>query len=336
MAVVYVDVLLFVVALLVLLKASDVFTSATARIGLSFGVSPFIIGATVVAGGTSLPELANAVLAAVRGVPAIVIGNVVGSNIANILVVIGLAAVVGGRIQVERELMRVDLPVLMVSAVFLLVATWNSPFVWYEGILALVGLAVYVHFTVSRPARLDETVQVLVEEHAAPESDEVAPVAEDADLDLGRTQTGVLTYLVLVGSLLLIFVAADQLVRSILAIATEFDVGAEIVAITAVSLGTVLPEIAVSVAAVRGGDPEIAVGNALGSNVFNSFAVVGVSSFIVPLTIPVNVRSFALPVMVLATILYFFITQDREITRWEGAMLLLMYAVFLVNLLLLA
>lgn len=331
MAVVYVDVLLFVLSLAVLLKASDVLTSTAVRVGLSLGVSPFIVGATVVAGGTSLPELANALLASVRGAPAIVIGNVVGSNVANLLVVIGLAAVVGGRIWVERELMRVDLPVLAVSAAFLLVAVWNTPFVWYEGLLGIAGLAVYVHFTVSRPARLDETVQELVEEHVAPE--EEPPTVGESELDVGRARAGIRTYLLLVGSLVLVFVSADLLVGSILAIAAEFDVGAEIVALTAVSIGTVLPEVAVSISAVRGGDPEIAVGNVLGSNIFNAFAVVGVASFVAPLSVPANVRSFALPVMVLATTLYFFIAQDREITRWEGAVLLLLYVVFLVNLL---
>lgn len=331
MASLYVEALLFVFSLAILLKASDLFTTAAARVGLSLGLSPFIVGATVVAGGTSLPELANALLASVRGVPAIVIGNVVGSNIANLLIVIGLAAVIGGRIRVERELMRVDLPMLAASAVFLLVAVWNTPFVWYEGLLGLLGLTVYVHFTVSRPARLDETVQELVEEHGDP--GEQPPSVDEPELDMGGARAGVRTYLLLVGSLVLVFASADLLVRSIVAIAVEFDVGTEVIALTAVSIGTVLPEIAVSVSAVRRGDPEIAVGNVLGSNIFNAFIVVGVASFVAPLSIPVNVRSYALPVMVLATTLYFFIAQDREITRWEGAILLILYGVFLVNLL---
>lgn len=327
---VYVEALVFVVSLAVLLEASDRFTSAAVRIGLSLGASPFMIGATVVAGGTSLPELANALLASFRGAPGIVIGNVVGSNIANLLVVIGLAAVVGGGIWVERELMRVDLPVLVGSAAFLLVAVWNTSFVWYEGLLGLLGLAVYVHFTISRPERLDQTVQGLVEDAVGPE--EAAPASDDAEFEVGQARAGVRTYLVLAGSLILVFLSADALVRSILTISNELGVGTDVVALTVVSIGTVLPEVAVSVSAVRGGDPEIAVGNVLGSNVFNTFAVVGVASFITPLSIPVTVRSFALPVMVLATTLYFFIAQDREITQWEGAMLLLLYGVFLVNL----
>jgi len=331
-----VSVLLFVGSLALLLKASDLFTSATERIGLSMGVSPFIVGATVVAGGTSLPELVSSVLAVGQGAPEIVVGNVVGSNVANIFVVLGIAGVVGERIRVERELMRVDLPILVVSAAFVLVAVWNSPFVWYEGVLALLGLVVYVHFTLSQPERLDETVVDLVETYAETELEELRPAEETLREEAGETEAGGRTYLWLLIGLVLVFVSADQLVRSILAIASTLGIGADFVAITAVGVGTSVPEIAVTVTAVRGDNPEIAVGNVLGSNVFNSFAVMGVSSLVAPLSIPTNVRDFSLPVMVLATVLYYFITQDREITRWEGAVLFLMYVVFLVNLVQLA
>lgn len=333
MAQLLVPVALFVVALIVLLWASDIFTDATARIGLSFGVSPFIIGATVVAGGTSLPELVSSLLAMTQGADTIVIGTVVGSNIANIFLILGLGAVVGGRIYVERELMRVDLPILAASTVFLVVAVWNSPFHWYEGVLALLGVFVYVHSTLTRPARLDETVEGLVAEF----TDEAVSAGPGVDVEeivdvAGATQATVRTYLVLLASLVTVFLAADQLVTSILTIATEVGVGADIVAITALGVGSSLPEIAVSVMAVRQGDPEIAIGNVLGSNVFNSLAVMAIPSFLGPLTVPTNVRAYALPVMVLATVLYFFIAQDREITRWEGGVLLLLYAIFLVNL----
>lgn len=333
MAVGYVDVVLFVVSLVVLLKASDMFTSATARIGLAFGVSPFIIGATIVAGGTSLPELVSSVLGVVRGASAIVLGNAVGSNIANIFIVLGIAAMVGERIRIERELMRVDLPILVASAVFLLIAIWNSTFVWYEGLLAIVLLGVYVHFTLSRPARLDDTVEELVEENVPT----VVAVSGRTEAELedaaARAEADFKTYGTLLVSLILVFVAADGIVRSIIGIAGGLGIGTEIVAITAVGIGTSLPEITVSVAAVQRSEPEIAVGNVLGSNMFNSLAVVGVPSLLGPLAIPSNVRSFALPVMIAATILYYFITQDREITRWEGAGLLILYGVFLVNLL---
>jgi cation:H+ antiporter len=322
----------FVVSLAVLLRSSDLFTSAAETLGLSLGVSPFIIGATLVAGGTSLPELVSSVLAVLAGAPAIVVGNVTGSNVANILLILGIAAIAGRRLRIDRELVRVDLPLLMASAGFLVVAVWDGRFVWYEGLLALVGLGVYMHFTFAEEDRLDEVVEELVTDHV-----ELETVPEEVSLEEAATEAevGPRTYLTILVSLVLVFVAADQLVSSIIAIASTLDVGTEFVAITAVAVGTSLPEISVSVVAVRKGEVEIAVGNVLGSNIFNSFAVMGVPSLLGSLTVPGSVRTYALPVMVLATLLYYFTTQDREITGWEGVMLLLLYALFLLNLLLL-
>ncbi|MFC7097709.1 calcium/sodium antiporter [Halobaculum marinum] len=328
----------FLLALAVLLAASDVFVSAAERVGLAFGVSPFIVGATVVAGGTSLPELVASTLAAREGATEIVVGSVVGSNVANILLIVGLVAVIGRRLRIDRELMRVDLPLLVASAAFLAVAVWTGPFVWYEGLLGLVGLVVYVHFSLSEEQRLDEVVEDIVAEHAGgggpveATPGDLTPDERSVDEAVAETTVGVRTALALLGSVAVVIVAADALVGAILGIATTLSIGAEFVAITALALGTSLPEIAVSVVAVRRGTVEIAVGNVLGSNVFNTFAVMSVPSFVAPITVPESVRGYALPVMVLATLLYYFVTQDREITRWEGIALLLVYAAFLLNL----
>ena len=330
---------LFVVSLAVLLKASDAFTSSMERIGLGLGVSPFVVGATVVAAGTSLPELASSVFAVLAGEPGIVAGNVVGSNVANVFLVLGTVSVVGGGIVVDREVMRVDLPLLSVSAVFLLIAAWDGVVVWYEGVLGLVGLVTYVEFSVSNPGRLRGPVQSVLGDQlaglssggsdpvdaAAPESADLGDAADRVEVD-GRT------VVVAVASLAFVVLGANYLVEAILALAAVTSVGTEFVAITAVAVGTSLPEIAVSVAAIRQGSVDIAVGNVLGSNVFNAFAVMGVPSLLGPLSVPPSVREFALPVMVVATVLYLFIAQDREITRYDGVALLLLYAIFLVNL----
>lgn len=317
---------LFAASLAALLVASDLFTSATERLSLALGISPFLVGATVVAGGTSLPELVSSVLAVSAGAPEIVLGTVVGSNVANILLVIGLAAASTRALRIERELVRVDLPLLMASAVFLLVVAWDGTVAWYEGLLGLVGLAIYVHFTLSARDRLDEVVEELVGEHV--EGVDVAATDEGAL----EPDVGVRTYATIVASLVVVIVAADQFIDSILSIATTLGVGTELIAMTAVAVGTSLPEIAVSVTAVRRGSSELTVGNVLGSNVFNTFAVLGVPSLLAPVPVSQDVGDFALPVMLLATLLYYFITQDREITRWEGMTLVVLYAVFVVNL----
>jgi cation:H+ antiporter len=316
-----VPVVLFLLSLGVLLLGSDAFTSAAEHIGLSFGISPFIIGVTIVAGGTSLPELTSSLFAVFQGAPAIVLGSVVGSNISNMLLVLGIAAVVGGDIRVLRELVEVDLPLLVASAVFLIVATWESPFSWYEGLLALAILGVYIQFTIKEK---DRYVGMLVDE-IVEESDGEGP-------EEPNSKAGVKTYAKLIGSLGVVFGAAYGLVESIIVLSTTLQIGTEIVAITAVAVGTSLPEIIISVMAVRRDLPGLAVGNVLGSNLFNSFLVTGVPSFVGDLVVPTSIRTYGLPVMVLITVLYFFITQDREITRSEGLTLLILYVLFLVNL----
>ncbi|MFD1600140.1 calcium/sodium antiporter [Halobellus rarus] len=321
MAELLIPAVLFVGSLGALLLASDVFTSAAEQIGLSLGVSPFIIGVTVVAGGTSLPELTSSILAVLRGAPEIVMGSVVGSNISNMLLVLGTAAVVGGNILVIRELVEVDLPLLVASAVFLLLATWGSPFSWYEGLLAVVALGVYIQFTIREK---DRYVGMLIEE--------MVEESGEADSEEPRPQTDTRTYARLVLSIGVVFAAAYGLVESIITVSTTLQIGTEIVAITAVAVGTSLPEIVVSIVAVRRDLPGLAVGNVLGSNLYNSFLGTGLPSLAGDLVVPTSIRSYGLPAMVLITVLYFFITQDREITRWEGMTLLLLYVVFIVNL----
>jgi cation:H+ antiporter len=304
---------LFVVGLVALLLAADRFTDAAEKVGLALGFSPFIIGMTIVAAGTSFPELVAATLASLQNAPGIVVGNVVGANLANIFLILGLSAIVGRDLRVDRELMRVDLPLLVGSAFFLLVAVWNSPFTRLEGLLALAGLAVYLHFTVSE------------------KEEAVGEVVEDLEV-VSEEPVGARTYLVLVASLVVVFLAAQGVVTAVTGLASQLGVGTELIAITVLSVGTTLPELSVTVVAARRGYNELAVGNITGSNIFNAFAVMGIPSLFGPLTVAESIRGFALPVMVLATLLYFFITQDRTITRWEGATLLLLYVLFLVNL----
>ena len=330
MASLLVPALLFVISLAVLLESSNVFVGAAEEVGIALGISPFVLGATVVAGGTSLPELVSGVFAVLQGAPTIVVGNVVGSNVANICLVLGLSAVVSGRITVGRDLERVDLPLLIGSATFLAIAAWDGHFEWYEGVLGLAGAVLYAHFAFSDRSRLDEVVEEIVEAHAEdPEKGADAPATPSAEVSASIDVRVVARF---VGGLALVLLAADLLVSAVIDVSAALNVSAAFVALTAVSIGTSLPEIAVSVAAVRGGDADVAVGNVLGSNIVNTFAVIGVPSLIRPLTVPVGVLTYALPVMIATTLLYYFVTENREITRWEGGAVLLVYAVFLINL----
>ena len=148
-------------------------------------------------------------------------------------------------------------------------------------------------------------------------------------LYLKKKKLDIKTIAILVVSAVFIFIGAKYTIESVIKLSEIFNLGKEIIAVSAVALGTSLPELAVSITAVRQGKPEIAVGNILGSNIFNTFVVMGVSTFFGALIIPQSILTFALPMMLIATLLFFFITQEKEVTKWEGYLLLLFYVFFI-------
>ena len=301
---------MLLVSLAVLLKASDWFTGAAERIGYGFGLPAFLVGVTIVSIGTSLPELVSAVLAVLRGASEIVAGNVIGSNVANLLLVLGIAAIMAGRLRVRYELINVDLPFLAGSAFFLALVLWSGEVSRAEGALCLCGFGVYLWYALARrppPAG----------EHDAQER------------EIARHPRWLRSSLVLLLSGGLIYLGADWTVRAVIEVSRLLEIGAEVIAASAVAFGTSLPEVAVTIAAARRGRPELAVGNVLGSNVFNAFAVTGVPALVGPLRVPDSLLEFALPLMLIATLLGFFMIMEKEMTKWEGWLSLLFYVFFL-------
>ena len=301
----------FVLSLTTLIVAADVFIKVSERIGLALGIPAFVIGVTLVALGTSLPELVTSIIAVVEGASTIVMGNVVGSNIANTCLILGLVGVVGRKIHLKFDLMRVDLPMMMGSAFLLFLAALDRKFTLFEAVLCIGGLVLYLAY-VFYSGRNNEF---------------------DLDETQEKTQVKISVWdpLKLLAAVVIIYFSADYNVESIQFIARYMDVGEELVALTAVSMGTSLPELVVSVVAVRSNNAEMAVGNILGSNIFNIFCVMGIPRLFGMVTVPEGVLSFALPAMLVASFLTFFVLQDRVLNRWEGWILLLAYAVFISN-----
>ncbi len=294
---------IFLVSLVILIKASNYFTDAAARIGLHFGIPKFIVGVTVVGIGTSLPELVSSIIAVFENSSEIVAGNVVGSNITNIFLVLGVTAIVGRKIQIDYSLIHVDLPLLVGSSFFLLIVMWDGHYLLPEALLSFAGVILYLTFAVKNGQ-------------------------ENHDDSLHQDLKWY-TWLVLAGSSVFIFLGAKYTVESVIKLAEMLHLGKEIVAASAVALGTSLPELAVSVSAAKKGQAEMAIGNILGSNIFNALGVMSIPALFGTLIIPPSILDFALPVMVLATLLYMFSTQDKQITRWEGWMLIGFYILFI-------
>lgn len=316
----------FIASLAVLIKAADWFTKGAEIAGLKLNISPFIIGVTIVSIGTSLPELVTSFIAISKGEAAIVVANAVGSNIANILLVVGLAAVFAGALTVRRSLIDLDAPLLAISTALLLGILWDKQVVFIEAIVLLITYIIYVAYTV-RSAKVDGEGM---------HEDDV--IAEDLQKKVkGRKKSkkpsvswGRALALILVGAAGVYF-GADWVIRSVIQIGTIAGISSSVIAITAIAFGTSLPELVVSISAARKGSYEVALGNVFGSNIFNSLVVIGLPGVFTSLPVDSSTFAVGLFFMTSATILYVFSGISKKIHNWEGLMYLMLYVLFVVK-----
>ena len=297
--------LMFVGSLAVLLWASDKFVDAAEKIGLALGISPFIIGVTIIAFGTSLPELASSIAAVYINESEVVVGNVIGSNITNILLVLGIVAIVSKTIKLNFRVMDIDIPLLVGSSFLLWFILQDQKVSIIEALLCLGGLVVF-----------------LINTFKGDESEEKKE----------RTKAGWKQYLFLILGAALVYVGATYTIVAIQEISNILEISSEIIALSLVALGTSLPEVVVSVTAAAKNKAAIAIGNVLGSNIFNTYAVMGIPALIDDLVIPDNILAFSLPFMVAITVLFGVICVSNKISRWEGVMLVVFYVYFFIEL----
>lgn len=305
---------ILIVSIIVLVHSSRKFTQAAERIGASFRMPPFIIGVTIVAIGTSLPELLSSLIAVLRGSSQIVAGNVVGSNITNILFIAGISAILGKNIRFSHELIHVDLPLFITSAFFLGVTMWDGTFSFIDALISLVAVVVYILYTIRSETTYEDR--------------EIKQEMKD-DLKLMRKKEQIENVVVILLSSVFLYYSAKYTVESVIQLSAYAQIPSEIIATTVVAFGTSLPEVMVAIVAAREGKAELALGNVLGSSIFNSYVVMGIPALLGAITIPDSLLSFSLPFMIIVSLLFFFFTQDKEITKWEGWMLVLFYVFFM-------
>lgn len=295
---------IFVLSLTVLIIGSNRFIDSAEKIGLSWGISPFVVGVTLVSLGTSLPELTTSVLSVLAGSSEIVVGNVVGSNITNILLVLGISAIAVKKLHIERDIMSEDVPLLFGSSILLWFVLRDLHFSLFEAILFLFGLVGFLMYSIGG------------DNQEGPE----------------KVKTNALTYVMLLAGGVAIFLGAKYTVSSMETIATELEIPPSLISISLLALGTSLPEVVVSVSAARKGKHAIAVGNVLGSNIFNTYAVMAIPSFFGELVIPENIMAFGLPFMVVTTILFSLVCYSKTVSFWKAGMLVSFYIFFIAEL----
>ncbi len=314
---------LFGVGLVILILGAELLVRGASRLALGFGISPLVVGLTVVAFGTSSPELAVSIGAAVSGQADIALGNVVGSNIANVLLILGLSAVITPLI-VKQKLVRRDVP-LMIGVSFLpLLFGWDGKIGRLEGLLMATGIIAYTVFAIRTSRRESGDVQ---DEYAAEFGARGGFEIKRAFVSIGLVVVGL-------GSLLL---GAKWLVNGAVSIARALGLSELVIGLTVIAVGTSLPEVATSVVASLRGERDIAVGNVVGSNLFNILSVLGFTALAgrSGVSVPAAALRFDIPFMIAVAFacLPIFFTGYR-ISRWEGALFLAYYAAYTVYLLL--
>ncbi len=313
----------FAGGLVLLIAGGELLVRGASRLAELVGLSPLVIGLTVVAFGTSAPEVAVSVQSSLAGEADIAVGNVVGSNIFNILFILGLSSLILP-LAVARQVIRSEVPVMIaVSFLFWLLAL-DGKMSRFEALMFVAGIVFYTGFLVRQSRK----------ETAAAHSE------GDRVLDEGKKKTvrSLLLYGVfVVGGLLLLVVGSHWLVESAVAISRLFGVDELVIGLTVVAAGTSLPEVATSVVAAMKGERDIAVGNVIGSNVFNILCVIGLAGVVSPSGINVAAVAlhFDIPIMVATAVacLPIFVSGNR-ISRWEGALFLFYYAAYTVFLVL--
>lgn len=310
-------ILLFVVGLLFLIVGAEALVRGASRLASLVGISPLVIGLTVVAFGTSSPELAISVKSALSNQSSIAVGNVVGSNIFNILFILGVSALIV-QLTVSQQLVRLDVPLMIVLSVLILLLSLDRRIGRIDGLMLVAALIAYTWFLISQSRKESKEVR---EEYAQ----------EFGPKDSAGSS--------LVSNVLLLIFGSRWLVDSAVFFAGYLGVSELVIGLTVVAAGTSLPEVVTSIVAAVRRERDITVGNVVGSNIFNIMAVLGISSLVSPNGIEVStaVIAFDMPVMIAVALacLPIFFTGGR-ISRWEGALLLGYYVAYTLYLILAA
>ena len=291
------------VGLFLLIKGADIFVDGASSVAGKFGVPSFMIGLTVVSLGTSAPEAAISISASVSGSGSISLGNVIGSNIFNLLMVIGVTSLFSP-LGANGDLIRRDMPVNIIASGALAVVILDGVIGRIEAIFLLAALGVYLFFVIR------------------------GAIGNRSD-DIGQKQyPWVLSILMILGGLAAIVFGGDLVVDNARIIAANFGMSELLIGLTVVAFGTSLPELVTSIVAARKGETGIAVGNAVGSCLFNILFILGITGVIKPLPAGGELIADTVFLAIASVIVYIFAARKRSIGRLDGALCVILYAIY--------
>jgi len=307
------SILIFIVALSVLLIAANYFTKSAEAIGEWLKLPSFVIGIFIVGIGTSLPELISGILSVRSGASEILPGNIMGANMSNILLITGLVAVLNKKaIVLVSSYLYIDLHFLLGSFIYFYMIAHDGNIQFVEAFIGIIIFIIYSFYLIKG------------------ETNNTIP----NDSTKESIQFPILHIFLILLSGVGIYLGAEYTISSLSSIAEILDIPSSVIALTLLSLGTTLPELVVNISAIKQGKAEMAIGNVLGSCVFNSFVTPGVASAFGNIQVPQNLISFSLPMMVLSGLLFYLLTQDKKISTWEGMLFVSLYITFMIQIVL--
>ena len=340
---------ILIVGFALLVKGADLFVDGASGIAKKFGISELIIGLTIVAMGTSAPEAAVSIAAAAKGSAGISIGNVIGSNIMNIFIILGTVAAIVP-LKIERSTVRYEMPFTIIVTVLFVLMGKDGLISRIDGAILWAGLLLYIAYLLRQakqkpaeaPAQAETTIQKTEETASSETVTETAAAVTNAaganTVPATTTETAAaipakalsiwkLIALTIVG-LAVILVSSDYAVDAAVALAKIFNISDRVIGLTIVALGTSLPELVTSVTAALRGNADLAVGNVVGSCVFNLLFVLGTSALILPIPCAPNFLSDAYVAVGATVLLLIFGFTQMKIARWEGVLLLFCYVAY--------
>ncbi len=303
----FIQIVFLVFGFVMLIKGADWFVDGASGIATKFGIPQLVIGLTIVAMGTSAPEAAVSISAAVSGNADITIGNIVGSNILNILIILGVSATIT-TISVAKSTMKYETPFMIAITILLLLFGFDGKIGLIDGIILLAAFATYLTYLFI-----------------------IAKKSKDEHNDKAEKKMNIIKAIVFtIIGLGLIILGSNVTVDAATKIAEAFGVSERFIGLTIVALGTSLPELFTSVSAARKGNADIAIGNIVGSNIFNILFVVGLSSIIIPVPFASNFIFDTIVAIIAAVMLLLCCLKTKSLKRWAGILMLISYAVYFV------
>jgi len=316
---------ILLIALIILVWSADKFVYGASTLARNFGISPMIIGLTIVAMGSSAPEMMVAATASLHGNPNTAIGNAIGSNITNIALVLGITALIKPLV-VSSSTIKQELPLILVLTVVAFWMLFDNNFTFIEGLILMIGFFVFIGSLLIR-ALMQRKKQCL------DNSVEDDLMIAEAEQEIQEQSNPLISLFWLIVGIILLVGSSNYLVESAVFIAHTFGISDLVIGLTVIAVGTSLPELAASIASVLKKEDDLAMGNIIGSNIFNILAVLPFAGLIAPGAIDPEAGSRDAPVMIAITLLLFVLCFSRHksffrITRLKGVLLLLSYIAY--------